>query len=70
MRQEQPDRAATTSADWLPPNGSCAQTRYYPGAQINKTNVSKPRAVFVFQSAVNESVSPLTGMFTIAPPDG
>jgi alcohol dehydrogenase (cytochrome c) len=56
VSQEQLDRAATASNDWLHPNGSYAQTRYYRGAQINKTNVSKLRPAFIFQTAVNESM--------------
>ncbi|MFL9961821.1 PQQ-dependent dehydrogenase, methanol/ethanol family [Paraburkholderia sediminicola] len=56
VSQEQLDRAAATPADWLHSNGSYAQTRYYQGAQINKTNVSKLRPVFIFQTAVNESM--------------
>jgi len=56
VSQEQLDRAGTTSNDWLHSNGSYAQTRYYRGAQINKTNVSKLRPAFIFQTAVNESM--------------
>ncbi|SIT38572.1 PQQ-dependent enzyme-like protein [Paraburkholderia ribeironis] len=56
VSQEQLDRAATTTTAWLHSNGSYAQTRYYPGAQINKTNVSKLRPAFIFQTAVNESM--------------
>jgi alcohol dehydrogenase (cytochrome c) len=56
VSQQQLDRAAATSSDWLHSNGSYAQTRYYPGAQINKTNVSKLRPAFIFQTAVNESM--------------
>src|SRR3989454_5921591 len=33
-----------------------AQTRYYPGAQINTQNVGKLRPAFVFQTEVNESM--------------
>ncbi len=56
VSQQQLDRAAATPADWLHSNGSYAQTRYYRGAQINKTNVSKLRPAFIFQTAVNESM--------------
>lgn len=56
VSQEQLDHAATTSADWLHSNGSYAQTRYYRGAQINRTNVAKLRPAFIFQTAVNESM--------------
>ncbi|NML30502.1 pyrroloquinoline quinone-dependent dehydrogenase [Paraburkholderia antibiotica] len=56
VSQDQLDRAAGTQAAWLHPNGSYAQTRYYPGSQINRTNVSKLRPAFIFQTAVNESM--------------
>lgn len=56
VSQQQLDAADANSADWLHSNGSYAQTRYYPGAQINKTNVSRLRPVFIFQTAVNESM--------------
>ncbi|SEJ34074.1 pyrroloquinoline quinone-dependent dehydrogenase [Paraburkholderia diazotrophica] len=54
--QAQLDGAASNSSDWLHSNGSYAQTRFYPGTQINKSNVSKLRPVFIFQTAVNESM--------------
>jgi len=56
VSQAQLDSAAGNSSDWLHPNGSYAQTRFYPGTQINRTNVSKLRPVFIFQTAVNESM--------------
>jgi PQQ-dependent dehydrogenase (methanol/ethanol family) len=56
VSQEQLDHAATATADWLHSNGSYAQTRYYQGAQINRTNVAKLRPAFIFQTAVNESM--------------
>ncbi|HEY2605432.1 MAG TPA: PQQ-dependent dehydrogenase, methanol/ethanol family [Paraburkholderia sp.] len=56
VSQQQLDRAAATPADWLHSNGSYAQTRFYQGTQINKTNVSKLRPAFIFQTAVNESM--------------
>jgi len=42
--------------NWIHPNGSYAQTRYYPGNQINTGNVSRLRPAFVFQTAVLESM--------------
>jgi len=42
--------------NWIHPNGSYAQTRYYPGTQINASNVAKMRPAFVFQTAVLESM--------------
>ncbi|MEM5383880.1 PQQ-dependent dehydrogenase, methanol/ethanol family [Paraburkholderia phymatum] len=56
VAQAQLDGAASNSSDWLHSNGSYAQTRFYPGTQINKSNVSKLRPVFIFQTAVNESM--------------
>jgi alcohol dehydrogenase (cytochrome c) len=42
--------------NWIHPNGSYAQTRYYPGNQINSGNVNRLRPAFVFQTAVLESM--------------
>src|SRR6201991_265117 len=54
--QQQLDAPAGDASDWLHSNGSYTQTRYFPGKQINRTNVSKLRPVFIFQTAVNESM--------------
>ncbi|MBA3496491.1 MAG: PQQ-binding-like beta-propeller repeat protein [Gemmatimonadales bacterium] len=43
-------------ADWLHTNGNYEQTRFYPGKQINTTNVKKLRPAFVFQTEVLESM--------------
>ncbi|BCZ82465.1 hypothetical protein PTKU64_61400 [Paraburkholderia terrae] len=56
VSQVQLDSAAGNTSDWLHSNGSYAQTRFYPGTQINQTNVAKLRLVFIFQAAVNESM--------------
>src|SRR5690349_4631516 len=56
VSQSQLDSAAGNTSDWLHPNGSYAQTRFYPATQINRTNVAKLRPVFIFQTAVNESM--------------
>nr|WP_296227310.1 PQQ-binding-like beta-propeller repeat protein [Ralstonia sp. UBA689] len=56
VTQVQLDAAGGNANDWLISNGSYAQTRYYPGTQINTTNVSKLRPAFVFQTAVLESM--------------
>lgn len=56
VTQQQLDAAAGNAADWLHANGSYAQTRFYPGTQINRTNVAKLKPVFIFQTAVNESM--------------
>lgn len=42
--------------DWLHTNGGYAQTRFYPGKQINVSNVAKLRAEFAFQTEVRESM--------------
>jgi PQQ-dependent dehydrogenase (methanol/ethanol family) len=42
--------------NWVHSNGSYAQTRYYPGTQINASNVAKLKPAFVFQTAVMESM--------------
>lgn len=56
VTQVQLDGAGGNAKDWLISNGSYAQTRYYPGTQVNTTNVSKLKPVFVFQTAVLESM--------------
>jgi PQQ-dependent dehydrogenase (methanol/ethanol family) len=50
------DKAGSDANSWLHSNGSYAQTRYYPGTQINTTNVGKLRPAFVFQTGVLESM--------------
>jgi PQQ-dependent dehydrogenase (methanol/ethanol family) len=50
------DAAGGDPKNWIHPNGSYAQTRYYPGNQINAANVGKLRPAFVFQTAVLESM--------------
>ncbi|MBV9890951.1 MAG: PQQ-dependent dehydrogenase, methanol/ethanol family [Rhizobacter sp.] len=54
--QQRLDAADKDSANFLHSNGSYAQTRYYPGAQINTTNVAKLRPAFQFQTEVVESM--------------
>ncbi len=48
--------AGTDAKNWLHSNGSYAQTRYYPGAQINTRNVGKLKPAFVFQTDMLESM--------------
>jgi len=48
--------AAGDAKNWIHPNGSYAQTRYYPGNQINASNVAKLKPAFVVQTAVMESM--------------
>lgn len=50
------DKADKDGANFLHSNMSYAQTRYYPAAQINTTNVAKLKPAFVFQTAVLESM--------------
>jgi PQQ-dependent dehydrogenase (methanol/ethanol family) len=50
------DGAASDPKNWIHSNGSYAQTRYYPGTQINAGNVGKLKPAFVFQTAVLESM--------------
>jgi alcohol dehydrogenase (cytochrome c) len=50
------DAAGSDAKNWIHPNGSYAQTRYYAGAQINAGNVGKLKPTFVFQTAVLESM--------------
>ncbi|MDF3838002.1 PQQ-binding-like beta-propeller repeat protein [Cupriavidus basilensis] len=56
VTQAQLDAAGGNANDWLISNGSYAQSRYYPGSQINTGNVSKLKPAFLFQTAVLESM--------------
>ena len=56
VSQDQLTKAGSDSRNWLHTQGNYAQTRYYPGAQINTQNVGKLRPAFVFQTEVNESM--------------
>lgn len=56
VTQQQLDSAGTNQAAWLQPNGSYTETRYAPATQITPANVSKLRPVFIFQTAVMESM--------------
>jgi alcohol dehydrogenase (cytochrome c) len=56
VTQQRLNDAWRNTADWLHSNGSYAQTRYYPGAQINTANVARLKPAFIFQTAVNESM--------------
>jgi PQQ-dependent dehydrogenase (methanol/ethanol family) len=50
------DGAAADAKNWIHPNGSYDQHRYYPGNQVSAANVSKLKPAFVFQTAVLESM--------------
>jgi PQQ-dependent dehydrogenase (methanol/ethanol family) len=56
VTQQMLDGAGSDAKNWIHSNGSYAQTRYYPGSQINTGNVSKLKPAFVFQTAVLESM--------------
>ena len=56
VSQAQLTAAGTQGADWLHTNGDYAQTRFYPGKQINAGNVSKLQPAFTFQTEVRESM--------------
>jgi PQQ-dependent dehydrogenase (methanol/ethanol family) len=48
--------AGSNAKDWLHSNGNYANSRYYPGNQINTGNVARLKPAFVFQTAVLESM--------------
>jgi PQQ-dependent dehydrogenase (methanol/ethanol family) len=50
------DAASGDTKNWLQPNGSYEQTRYYASAHINAGNVGRIKPAFVFQAAVLESM--------------
>jgi PQQ-dependent dehydrogenase (methanol/ethanol family) len=56
VSQEQLTAADGQGVNWLHTNGGYAQTRYYPGKQINSGNVKRLRPAFVFQTEVLESM--------------
>ena len=56
VSQSQLDAAANDRASWLHSNGSYGQMRYAPASQITAANVAKLKPVFIFQTAVMESM--------------
>ncbi len=56
VTQAQLNNAGQQGADWLHTNGDYAQTRFYPGKQINVGNVKKLKPEFTFQAEVRESM--------------
>ena len=50
------DAAGGDTKNWLHPNGSYEQMRYYAGAHIHAGNVGRIKPAFVFQTAVLESM--------------
>jgi alcohol dehydrogenase (cytochrome c) len=55
VTQEQLSAAAGDENNFLHTNGNYDQTRYYPGKQINTSNVAKLRPAWIFQTEVKES---------------
>lgn len=56
VNQAMLDKAGKDGKNWLLPNGSYEQTRYYPASQINTGNVAKLRPAFIFQTGMLESM--------------
>ncbi|HET9046865.1 MAG TPA: PQQ-binding-like beta-propeller repeat protein [Casimicrobiaceae bacterium] len=56
ITSEMLQKAAADPKNWIHSNGNYSNTRFYPGAQINASNVAKMRPAFVFQTAVLESM--------------
>src|SRR6476661_25650 len=57
VNQEQLNAAANDETNFLHTNGNYDQTRYFPGKQINTSNVGKLRAAWIFQTEVQEVVA-------------
>ena len=56
VSQDQLSGAAKDEANFLHTNGNYDQTRYYPGKQIDASNVAKLRPAWIFQTEVKESL--------------
>jgi alcohol dehydrogenase (cytochrome c) len=56
VTQDQLNRAAGDTRNFLHTNGDYQQQRFYPNGQINKSNVSKLRPAWIFQTEVKESL--------------
>jgi alcohol dehydrogenase (cytochrome c) len=50
------DKAGSDAKNWIHPNGSYEQTRYYPGKQIDASNVGKLKEVYAFKTWKAESL--------------
>ncbi len=55
VSQEQLNAAASDAKNFLHTNGNYDQTRYYPGKEINTSNVGKLHPAWIFQTEVKES---------------
>jgi PQQ-dependent dehydrogenase (methanol/ethanol family) len=56
VTQDQLSNAASDEANFLHTNGNYDQTRYYPGKQINTSNVGNLHPAWIFQTEVKESM--------------
>src|SRR5688572_15476257 len=56
VSQDQLNAAADDANNFLHTNQNYNQTRYYPGKQIDKSNVAKLRPAWIFQTEVKESL--------------
>jgi len=56
VSQEQLNAAAGDANNFLHTNGNYDQTRYFPGKQINTSNVGKLHPAWIFQTEVKESL--------------
>jgi PQQ-dependent dehydrogenase (methanol/ethanol family) len=56
VTQNQLNAATSDANNFLHTNGNYEQTRYYPGKQINTSNVGKLRPAWIFQTDVKESL--------------
>src|SRR6476619_5203188 len=57
VSQDQLNAAAGDDANFLHTNGNYDQTRYFPGKQINTSNVGKLHPAWIFQTEVKESLA-------------
>jgi alcohol dehydrogenase (cytochrome c) len=56
VTQDLLNRAASDGNNFLHTNGNYAQTRYFPGRQINASNVGKLRPAWIFQTDIIETM--------------
>jgi alcohol dehydrogenase (cytochrome c) len=56
VTQDLLNRAADDGNNFLHTNGNYAQTRYFPGRQINASNVGKLRPAWIFQTDIIETM--------------
>jgi alcohol dehydrogenase (cytochrome c) len=54
VTQDQLNAAASDESNFLHTNGNYDQTRYFPGKQINTSNVGKLHAAWIFQTEVQD----------------